>query len=63
MSAIFSTLSSVPPVPMSACAQRAVAAGGTKLADPEGKNWGQTVAYLADPDSITIRVGSHIASV
>lgn len=37
---------------------RAVEAGATPLAEPVGKPWGQTVAYLRDPDGILVELGS-----
>ena len=35
---------------------KAVAAGATELAAPKQKPWGQTVAYLADPDGFLVEI-------
>ena len=40
----------------------AVAAGATALAAPERKPWGQTVAYLRDPDGVLIELATAIES-
>ena len=36
----------------------AVEAGATPLAEPVEKPWGQTVAYVRDPDGIIVELGS-----
>ncbi|MXZ63353.1 MAG: VOC family protein [Chloroflexi bacterium] len=36
----------------------AVEAGATPLAEPVEKPWGQTVAYVRDPDGILVELGS-----
>lgn len=36
--------------------QRAVAAGAQPLVEPNQKPWGQTVAYVRDPDGILIEI-------
>lgn len=40
---------------------RAVEAGATPLAEPVEKPWGQTVAYVRDPDGIIVELGSPLA--
>ena len=40
---------------------RAVEAGATPLAEPVQKPWGQTVAYVRDPDGIIVELGSPVA--
>ena len=37
---------------------RAVQAGATPLAEPVEKPWGQTVAYVRDPDGVLVELGS-----
>ena len=39
----------------------AVEAGATPLAEPVEKPWGQTVAYVRDPDGIIVELGSPVA--
>ena len=41
---------------------RAVEAGATPLAEPVEKPWGQTVAYVRDPDGILVELGSPTGS-
>jgi lactoylglutathione lyase len=38
----------------------ALEAGATKVAEPETKPWGQTVAYVRDPDGLIIDIGSEM---
>ena len=40
--------------------QRAKEAGGTIIADPEDKPWGQSSGFLRDIDGNVVRVGSHV---
>ena len=40
--------------------QKAVKAGAKAVAKPEVKPWGQTVAYVRDPEGILIELGSVI---
>ena len=40
--------------------ERAVEAGATPISAPVKKPWGQTVAYVRDPDGILIEVASEI---
>lgn len=42
---------------------RAIEAGATPLAEPVEKPWGQTVAYVRDPDGIVVELGSPMAGV
>jgi catechol 2,3-dioxygenase-like lactoylglutathione lyase family enzyme len=39
---------------------RALEAGATPLAEPVEKPWGQTVAYLRDPDGVLVELGSAV---
>lgn len=39
-----------------AAVDRAVAAGATLLQSPERMDWGQTVAYVADPEGFTVEL-------
>ena len=39
---------------------RAVEAGATSEAEPRTKPWGQTVAYLRDPDGVLVEIGSEM---
>ena len=38
----------------------ALEAGATKAAEPKIKPWGQTVAYVRDPDGVLVEIGSQI---
>lgn len=38
----------------------AVEAGATSEAEPKTKPWGQTVAYLRDPDGVLVEIGSEM---
>lgn len=38
--------------------ESALKAGATKVADPEVKPWGQTVAYIRDPEGILVELAS-----
>ena len=38
----------------------AVEAGATSEAEPRTKPWGQTVAYLRDPDGVLVEIGSEM---
>ena len=40
---------------------RAVEAGAAPLAEPVEKPWGQTVAYVRDPDGILVELGTATA--
>ena len=40
----------------------AVEAGATPLAEPVVKPWGQTVAYVRDPDGIIVELGSPLGA-
>ena len=35
-------------------------AGATKAAEPKTKPWGQTVAYVKDPDGVLVEIGSQM---
>lgn len=43
---------------VAAAVQAAVAAGATALSEPVTKPWGQTVAYVRDPDGVLIELGT-----
>lgn len=47
---------------VSATYQQAVAAGATPVAAPKDKPWGQTVAYVRDPDGVLVEICTEIAS-
>ncbi len=38
----------------------ALEAGATKVAEPKTKLWGQTVAYVRDPDGVLVELGSEM---
>lgn len=38
----------------------AVEAGATSEAEPKTKPWGQTVAYVRDPDGVLVEIGSEM---
>jgi lactoylglutathione lyase len=38
----------------------ALEAGATKVAEPKTKPWGQTVAYVRDPDGVLVEIGSEM---
>jgi lactoylglutathione lyase len=38
----------------------ALEAGATKVAEPKTKPWGQTVAYVRDPDGVLVEIGSQM---
>ena len=40
--------------------QSALEAGATKVAEPKMKPWGQTIAYLRDPDGVLVEIGSEM---
>jgi lactoylglutathione lyase len=40
--------------------QRALDAGATPYVDAQDKPWGQTVAYVRDPDGLLVELGSPI---
>ena len=40
--------------------QSALEAGATKAAEPKTKPWGQTVAYVRDPDGVLVEIGSEM---
>ncbi len=40
--------------------ERAVAAGASALAAPEQTDWGQTVAYVRDPDGVLVEIASPL---
>ena len=35
-------------------------AGATNVAEPKTKPWGQTVAYVRDPDGVLVEIGSEM---
>ena len=39
---------------------RAIEAGATPLAKPQVKPWGQTVAYVRDPEGVLVELGSAV---
>ena len=43
---------------MAAAYARAVEAGAAPLAEPAVKPWGQTVAYVRDPDGVLVELGT-----
>jgi len=43
-------------------AQRAIAAGATPYVEPTHKPWGQTVAYVRDPNGALIEIATPVAS-
>ena len=45
---------------VSAAFEAAAKAGATKLTEPVAKPWGQTVAYVRDPDGILIEIGDEV---
>lgn len=38
----------------------AVEAGATATAEPKTKPWGQTVAYVRDPDGVLVEIGDEV---
>ncbi len=38
----------------------ALAAGATEVAGPKRKPWGQTVAYVRDPDGLLVELGDEV---
>ncbi len=38
----------------------ALAAGSTEVAGPKTKPWGQTVAYVRDPDGVLVEIGDEV---
>jgi catechol 2,3-dioxygenase-like lactoylglutathione lyase family enzyme len=38
----------------------ALEVGATKVAEPKTKPWGQTVAYVRDPDGVLVEIGSEM---
>ncbi len=38
----------------------ALEAGATKAGEPKTKPWGQTVAYVRDPDGVLVEIGSEM---
>jgi uncharacterized glyoxalase superfamily protein PhnB len=40
---------------------RAVEAGGTTYVEPIDKPWGQTVAYLRDPNGLLVEIATPVA--
>lgn len=40
--------------------ERAIGAGASPTADPEIKPWGQTVAYVRDPDGVLIEIATPL---
>jgi lactoylglutathione lyase len=38
----------------------ALEAGATEVAEPKTKPWGQTVAYVRDPDGVLVEIGSEM---
>jgi lactoylglutathione lyase len=41
--------------------ERAVAAGAELILEPERKPWGQTVAYVRDPNGTLVEIGEPVA--
>jgi uncharacterized glyoxalase superfamily protein PhnB len=41
--------------------RRALEAGATAVAEPKTKPWGQTVAYVRDPDGVLVEIGDEVA--
>jgi lactoylglutathione lyase len=39
---------------------RALEAGAVAVAEPKTKPWGQTVAYVRDPDGVLVEIGSEM---
>ena len=39
---------------------RALEAGAVAVAEPKTKPWGQTVAYVRDPDGVLVEIGSEL---
>ena len=42
--------------------RRALEAGAAEVAAPKTKPWGQTVAYVRDPDGVLVEIGDEVAS-
>ena len=40
--------------------ERALEAGAVAVAEPKTKPWGQTVAYVRDPDGVLVEIGSEM---
>jgi catechol 2,3-dioxygenase-like lactoylglutathione lyase family enzyme len=40
--------------------ERALEAGAVAVAEPKTKPWGQTVAYVRDPDGVLVEIGSEL---
>jgi uncharacterized glyoxalase superfamily protein PhnB len=47
---------------VSATVEAAVVAGARRYLDPIDKPWGQTVAYLLDPNGVLVEVATPVAS-
>lgn len=41
--------------------RRALEAGAKAVAEPKTKPWGQTVAYVRDPDGVLVEIGDEVA--
>lgn len=41
--------------------RRALEAGATSVAEPKSKPWGQTVAYVRDPDGVLVEIGDEVS--
>ncbi len=41
--------------------RRALDEGATAVAEPRTKPWGQTVAYVRDPDGVLVEIGDEVA--
>jgi lactoylglutathione lyase len=39
----------------------ALEAGAAAVAEPKAKPWGQTVAYVRDPDGVLVEIGDEVA--
>ena len=39
---------------------KAIAAGAAAVAEPKTKPWGQTVAYVRDPDGVLVEIGDEV---
>jgi lactoylglutathione lyase len=45
---------------VTAAFETAAKSGATKLAEPVIKPWGQTVAYMRDPDGVLVEIGDEL---
>lgn len=49
-------------VDVESAVQAALAAGGTPYVEPVDKPWGQTVAYIRDPNGILVEIATAVPS-